>query len=558
MVLDYVETSKKIIEAVGGAGNISSAGNCMTRLRLVLKDDKKANDEKVQSIKGVKGVMRQGGQYQIIIGNEVSNLFKEFKKHGNWGEDGGGAPQKAEGNPVQRLFGFVSGCMTPMLPAMLGTGMLKVVLTLLTTFCGMSTESSTYILLFSFADCFFMFLPVFLGMTIAKKMGGSPMLFMVVGAALCYPNLISLMGGSLGELGTFLGMPCTYLFGIPVICATYTSSVLPMLLMAPVMKWAEDFADRVSPNVLKAFLKPLLFIIICIPCSLYVLGPIGNVVGNLLSNVFMAMYNAVPWLTVGILSAAMPFIEIDPNVKVGNMMICGTAYPLTCNPDDVLKNQQYNRIMNYFCSDVQCRGAYPTYMNRYFAEHGITIEKQPGDDEILKAGTVDFLSFSYYMSSCQSADPSKQSGEGNIIGGVPNPYLETSDWGWQIDPKGLRYSLNELYDRYQMPLMVVENGLGTKDTIEEDGSINDDYRIDYLRQHIRQMAEAVKDGVDLMGYTPWGCIDLVSASTGEYAKRYGFIYVERYDDGTGDFSRRKKKSFDWYKKVIATNGEDLD
>ena len=127
-----------------------------------------------------------------------------------------------------------------------------------------------------------------------------------------------------------------------------------------------------------------------------------------------------------------------------------------------------------------------------------------------------------------------------------------------IDPKGLRYSLNELYDRYQIPLMVVENGLGAKDTSEEDGSIRDDYRIDYLRQHIQQMGEAVKDGVDLMGYTPWGCIDLVSASTGEYAKRYGFIYVERYDDGTGDFSRRKKKSFDWYKKVIASNGEDLD
>jgi len=249
--------------------------------------------------------------------------------------------------------------------------------------------------------------------------------------------------------------------------------------------------------------------------------------------------------------------KIDPNVKVGNMMICGASYPLTCNPDDILKAQQYNRIMNYFCSDVQCRGSYPTYMNRYFMEHGISIEKQPGDDETLKTGTVDFLSFSYYMSSCQTTDPSKQSGEGNIIGGVPNPYLETSDWGWQIDPKGLRYSLNELYDRYQIPLMVVENGLGAKDTIEEDGSINDDYRIDYLRQHIQQMAEAVKDGVDLMGYTPWGCIDLVSASTGEYAKRYGFIYVERYDDGAGDFSRRKKKSFNWYKKVIATNGEDL-
>lgn len=250
--------------------------------------------------------------------------------------------------------------------------------------------------------------------------------------------------------------------------------------------------------------------------------------------------------------------EIDPDYKVGNMMIYAASYPLTCNPDDVLKNQEYNRVMNYFCSDVQCRGAYPAYMDRYFAEHGITIEKQPGDDEILKDGTVDFYTFSYYMSSCQSADPSKQSGAGNIIGGVPNPYLKASDWGWQIDPKGLRYSLNEIYDRYQIPVMVVENGLGAKDVIEEDGSIHDDYRIDYLRQHIQQMAEAVKDGVDLMGYTPWGCIDLVSASTGEYAKRYGFIYVERYDDGTGDFSRRKKKSFDWYKKVIASNGEDLD
>ncbi len=251
--------------------------------------------------------------------------------------------------------------------------------------------------------------------------------------------------------------------------------------------------------------------------------------------------------------------EIDPNVKVGNMMIYSASYPLTCNPDDVLKNQAYNHMKNYFCSDVQCRGYYPSYMNRYFEENNIHVAMEPGDAEILKDGTVDFYTFSYYMSSCQSADPAQQKkGAGNIIGGVPNPYLKASDWGWQIDPKGLRYSLNEIYDRYQIPVMVVENGLGAKDVIEEDGSINDDYRIDYLRQHIEQMREAVKDGVDLMGYTPWGCIDLVSASTGEYAKRYGFIYVERYDDGTGDFSRRKKKSFDWYRKVIASNGEDLD
>ncbi len=283
MAMDYVAASRQLVEAVGGADNISSASHCMTRLRLVLLDNSKAHDEKVLKIKGVKSVIRQGGQYQVVIGNEVSNLFKGFKKLGNWGEDSG-APAKTEGNPMQRLFGFISGCMTPMLPAMLGCGMMKVVLTLLTTFAGMSTESSTYTLLFAFADSFFTFLPIFMGVTIAKKMGGNPMLYMIVGASLCYPGLISLMGGA--ELGTFLGMPCTYLFGLPVICATYTSSVLPMLLMAPVMKWSEDFAELVSPNVLKSFLKPLLFIIICIPCSLYVLGPLGNVVGNLLAKLY--------------------------------------------------------------------------------------------------------------------------------------------------------------------------------------------------------------------------------------------------------------------------------
>lgn len=249
--------------------------------------------------------------------------------------------------------------------------------------------------------------------------------------------------------------------------------------------------------------------------------------------------------------------EIDPDYKVGNMLLYSCAYPLTCNPDDVLKTQEYNRIMNYFCSDVQCRGYYPSYMNRYFEEHHIQIEEVPGDAQVLREGKVDFFTFSYYMSSCHTANQSKKKGEGNILGGVNNPYLQASDWGWQIDPKGLRYSLNEIYDRYQIPVMIVENGLGAQDEIKPNGSIMDDYQIEYLRQHIEQMAEAVADGVDLMGYTPWGCIDLVSSSTGEYAKCYGFIYVEKYDDGTGNFARRKKKSFDWYKKVIETNGEIL-
>ena len=246
-----------------------------------------------------------------------------------------------------------------------------------------------------------------------------------------------------------------------------------------------------------------------------------------------------------------------PQFKVGNMIAFCTSYALTCNPDDELFNQDVMREMNWYCSDVQIRGAYPAYAKKIWKKYNCELVTEPGDEEILREGKVDFYTFSYYMSSTQSADPAQKKGEGNLVGGLSNPYLKASDWGWQIDPKGLRYTLNELYDRYQIPLMVVENGLGAFDKIEEDGTINDSYRIDYLRQHIEQMIGAVEDGVDLMGYTPWGCIDLVSASTGEMAKRYGFIYVEKYDDGTGTLARRKKASFDWYKKVIASNGEDL-
>lgn len=249
--------------------------------------------------------------------------------------------------------------------------------------------------------------------------------------------------------------------------------------------------------------------------------------------------------------------RIDPDYQVGCMQIFSTSYPLTCDPKDVIACQQRNHVKNWFCGDVQVRGYYPNYISRYFKENGIKIEMQPEDAETLRAGCVDFYTFSYYMSSCETADAEKKKAQGNLTSGVANPYLKASDWGWQIDPEGLRFALNEIYDRYQIPLMVVENGLGARDSVEADGSIQDDYRIDYLKRHIEQMREAVEDGVDLIGYTPWGCIDLVSASTGEMAKRYGFIYVEKYDDGTGDLSRKKKKSFDWYKKVIASNGEDL-
>lgn len=252
--------------------------------------------------------------------------------------------------------------------------------------------------------------------------------------------------------------------------------------------------------------------------------------------------------------------EMMPDAMIGCMILSMPTYPLTPSPDDVIAAMDAEH-RNYFYGDVHVRGKYPGYMKRYFREHGIQIQFAPEDEEILK-NTVDFVSFSYYMSVCATSDPEKQKkGLGNLLGGVPNPTLKASDWGWQIDPKGLRYVLNMFYDRYQKPLFIVENGLGAVDVLNEDENgnktVEDDYRIQYLKDHLIQVGEAVQDGVEIMGYTSLGCIDVVSASTAELKKRYGYIYVDRNDDGTGTMERYKKKSFYWYQKVIESNGEVL-
>jgi len=212
---------------------------------------------------------------------------------------------------------------------------------------------------------------------------------------------------------------------------------------------------------------------------------------------------------------------------------------------------------SYFFIDVQSRGQYPAYAHRFFKDHGITIEMEPNDEEILKEGTVDYIGFSYYSSRTTSTDPEviKNMISGNVFGSVSNPYVPKSEWGWTIDPKGFRITANQLYDRYQKPLFVVENGLGAVDELTPWGEINDDYRIDYFRQHIDEMAEAMEDGVEILGYTSWGPIDLISASSGEMKKRYGYIYVDKDNKGNGTLKRIKKNSFYWYKKVIETNGD---
>ena len=253
--------------------------------------------------------------------------------------------------------------------------------------------------------------------------------------------------------------------------------------------------------------------------------------------------------------------EHYPDFKMGCMTVYLQTYPATCDPKDQLANQANMRNRVFYTTDVQVRGYYGCWCKRFWEENGVDIKWEPGDAEILREGKVDFLSFSYYMTNLIGTHDDLEEMEGNIVGGGKNPYLEASEWGWQIDPEGLRFALNEMYDRYQIPVMVVENGLGALDeVVVEDGErrVHDQYRIDYLRKHVACMREAVKDGVDLMGYTWWGPIDLVSHGTGEMRKRYGFIFVDKYDDGTGDYSRFKKDSFEYYKKVIKSNGEDLD
>lgn len=268
------------------------------------------------------------------------------------------------------------------------------------------------------------------------------------------------------------------------------------------------------------------------------------------------VYQAIHHQLVASALAVNACHEIIPDAKIGNMLLGGLMYPLTCKPEDVLEALQENRAWQFF-GDVQCRGAYPGYMLRFFRDNGIQIEITDADREALKS-TIDFISFSYYMTGCVTTDEElNQQARGNILSMVPNPHLASSEWGWQIDPIGLRTLLNVLWDRYQKPLFIVENGLGAKDKPDADGVVQDDYRISYLNDHLVQVREAIDDGVAVMGYTSWGPIDLVSASKAELSKRYGFIYVDRDDSGNGTLARSRKKSFHWYKEVIATKGASL-
>ena len=279
--------------------------------------------------------------------------------------------------------------------------------------------------------------------------------------------------------------------------------------------------------------------------------------GNDKKNVFQAWHNQF----VASSKAVKIAHDFNSDIQVGCMLLYATSYAYNSDPKNQISNLQNNQNFNYFCGDVQIRGQYPAYTKRLFAKYGFTkadLEITKKDLQELKDYPVDFISISYYMSTAvETTGISNEQVAGNLMGGVKNPFLDVSDWDWQINPTGLRIALDELYDRYQKPIFVVENGLGAKDKVESNGKIYDDYRINYLREHIEAIGEAIADGAKVMGYTPWGCIDLVSASTGEMSKRYGMIYVDLDDNGQGTLAREKKKSFEWYRQVISTNGRVL-
>lgn len=337
MAFDYAKTAGQILEMVGGKANVEGLTHCITRLRFVLKDMELPKDSEVERIPGVLRVIKQGGQYQVVIGNEVTHVFAELQKLGDFSDVGrteSGGPKE---NLFSRLCGFVAGCMTPLLPAMLGCGMIKVILTLLTTFSLVDTTGSTYIILNTVGDAFFYFMPIMLAYTTAKKVNSNPFLAMVMAAVLLHP-----------DLGALLSQGNASYFGLPVTSASYSSSVLPVLLMVPFMRLVERFADKICPDMVKVFLKPLIVIFVSVPVVLVVIGPIGAIVGNYLADGVNFLYNKIGWLTIAVLSAIMPFIVMT-GMHYALIPIC-TISLASFGYDAVL-------ITTMFCSNLAQGGA---------------------------------------------------------------------------------------------------------------------------------------------------------------------------------------------------------
>lgn len=495
----YETLAKDIVKNVGGKENVTGLVHCITRLRFTLKDESIAKDDVLKKMDGVVTVMKSGGQYQVVIGNHVPEVFEDVMALLDLNENKASAETKKSGKLLDRAIDVVSGIFQPILGIMAACGMLK----------GLNT------------------------------------LFVTLGLN-HYENVID-------ELNKY---------GIePIITICHFD--IPLALIEKYGSWKSreviDCYLRYCEALFHRFGKKVRYWITFNEINMLMHLPFMGAGIRLEEdeNPMEVKYQAAHHELVASALAVKMAHEICPGSQVGCMLAAGDVYPYSCDPKDVWASVEKNRE-NYFFTDIQVRGNYPSYAEKLFERENIRLKMKENDLEILKENTVDFVSLSYYNSRCVRADGKGEAAGGNVFASAKNPHLTNSQWGWPIDPLGLRITLNTLYDRYQKPLFIVENGLGAKDTPDENGFVDDDYRIEYLSSHVKAMMDAVeKDGVDLIGYTAWGWIDLVSATTGEMSKRYGMVYVDLDDFGKGTGKRIPKKSFYWYKNVIESNGDCL-
>ena len=639
--MKYEQLAKDIIKNVGGKENVNSLTRCVTRLRFKLKDESKANTDVLKNMDGVVTVVKSGGQYQVVIGNHVPDVYADVVKVAGLATDASG-DEEENMKPFDKFIDIISGVFQPILGVLCATGMIKGLNVILIALGLLTATDSTYTILNAIGDCLFNFFPIFLGFTAAKKFKLNQFTGMAIGAAMVYPAITSLAGTTVSFLGIPVVMPAS----------SYQSTVIPIILAIFIASKVEKVFKKVIPDVVKTFLVPFFTLLIVVPVTFMAIGPVATWASNLLGDISLAVYNFSPVIAGLFISLCIP-ATISGLFGVTEPAIYGITLPrkkpftLSCIAGAVTGG-----IVGFFgCKGYTMGGmgvfALPSYINPEGMDKGFygmalamivglvlgfifmfftklnsedmedgKVNKSEDNQKVLVNEEVLASPLKGEVTNLsQVADAAFASGalgkgiaikpvegrviapadgtvttffptghalgittdkgaeilihvgmdtvqlEGNIIAGIPNPYLKASEWGWQIDPEGLRYILNFYYDRYQKPLFIVENGLGAVDELIEDENgnktVNDDYRINYLNDHLVQVAEAIEDGVELMGYTTWGCIDLVSASTAELKKRYGFIYVDRNDDGTGTLERYKKKSFNWYKEVIATNGASL-
>ena len=423
----------------------------------------------------------------------------------------------------------VTGIFGPIIPTLVAGGMTKAIMAICVLF-GMSKTSQEYAIFNFIADAPFYFMPLSIAFSSAQKFGANPFLALIAVGALIHPNFAALVGA---------GEPVSF-FGIPVMLVSYSSSVLPAILITWFMSYVQRFAEKIAPNFIKAILVPMITVLVTAPIGLLLIGPIGTFLGQGLAAVMNFLDSYAPFLVPTAMGAFTPLLVFvgmhNTLLPVATVQLSTRGYETVFGPGMLASNiAQGAASLAVGLKSKDEKAKHLALSASATALCGITEPALYG---------VTFRRKRVLLSV--------------IIGGIKNPYLPASEWGWQIDPKGLRYSLINIYQRYQIPLMVVENGLGAVDKREADGSVHDPYRIAYLREHVREMREAVAEGVELIGCTWWGPIDVVSMSTGEMHKRYGFIYVDKHDDGSGDMSRSRKDSFYYYQRLISSNGAELD